>query len=360
MNVVMQPWHLIVVILAGWINRRQQAAIDYLRTENQILREACGKKRIPLTDSQRRRLAIKGKLLGRKLLGDIATIVTPDTILRWHHRLVAMKWDYSHRRKLAGRPPVSREIIDLVLRLAAENRGWGFDRIQGALANLGHDISDTTVGNILRENGIEPAPERKRKTSWNEFIKAHWDVLAAIDFTAVEVWTKGGLVTMYLLFVIEIRTRRVHFAGCTANPTAPWMKQIARNLTDCSDGFLLGSRFVLMDRDGKFCDGFRSLLQDAGTRPVRLPARSPNLNAFVERFMRSLKSECLSRMIFFGGNSLRDAVRQYLTHYHEERNHQGLGNRLIAPDLSVGMDAGKIRCRERIGGLLKYYYRDAA
>ena len=187
MNTVLHPWHLFVVILAGWINRKQLEAIDYLRTENQILREACGKKRIPLTDSQRRRLAIKGKLLGRKLLGDIATIVTPDTILRWHHRLVAMKWDYSHRRRQAGRPPVSREVIALVLRLARENRGWGFDRIQGALANLGITISDAMVGNILEEHGIEPAPERLRKTSWNEFIKAHWDVLAAIDFTTVEV-----------------------------------------------------------------------------------------------------------------------------------------------------------------------------
>ena len=138
------------------------------------------------------------------------------------------------------------------------------------------------------------------------------------------------------------------------------MKQVARNLTDCSDGFLLGSRFVLMDRDGKFCDAFRSLLEDAGTKPVRLPARSPNLNAFIERFIRSLKSECLNRMIFFGENSLRDAVRQYLAHYHEKRNHQGLGNRLIEPDFRIGSDAGNIQFRERIGGLLKCYYRDAA
>ena len=173
MNSVLQPWHLLVVILAGWVNRRQQEIIDYLRTENQILKETYGKKRIQLTDGQRRRLAIKGKILGRKLLGDIATLVTPDTILRWHHRLVARKWDYSHLRTKAGRPPVPRDIVELVLRIARENRGWGYDRIQGALANLGHDISDTTVGNILADHGIEPAPERKRRTSWNEFIKAH-------------------------------------------------------------------------------------------------------------------------------------------------------------------------------------------
>jgi hypothetical protein len=155
MNVVLQPWHLLVVILAGWVNRRQQEVIDYLRTENQILKEVQGKKRIRLTDGQRRRLAIKGKLLGRKLLGDFATIVTPDTILRWHHWLVAMKWDYSHRRRETGRPPVSREVVELVLHIAGENRGWGYDRIQGALANLGINISDTAVGSILVEHGIE-------------------------------------------------------------------------------------------------------------------------------------------------------------------------------------------------------------
>ena len=158
--------------------------------------------------------------------------------------------------------------------------------------------------------------------------RAHWDVLAAIDFTTVEVWTKGGLVTIYLLFVIEIRTRRVQFAGSTANPDAPWMKQVARNLTDCADGFLLGSGLVLMDRDGKFSDAFRSLLEDAGAKPLNLPPRSPNLNAFIERFMRSLKSECL--------------------------------NRLIEPEIQVGRDAGNVQCRERISGLLKYYYREAA
>jgi putative transposase len=297
MNFVLQPWHLLVVILAGLVNRRQQEVIDYLRAENKILKEACGKKRIRLTDGQRRLLAIKGKLLGRKLLGDVATIVTPDTILRWHRHLVSMKWDYSRLRKNVGRPPVPREIVELVLRIARENRGWGYDRIQGALANLGHEISDTTVGNILEEHGLEPAPARKRRTSWKEFVKAHWEVLGAVDFTTVEVWTKGGLVTLYLLFVMELRTRRVYFAGCTTNPDTAWMKQVARNLTDCNDGFLLGSRYVLMDRDAKFCDAFRRILEQAGVETVRLPTRSPNLNAFIERFMRTLKSECLDRMI---------------------------------------------------------------
>jgi transposase InsO family protein len=360
MNFVFQPWQLLVLILAGWINRQQQEIIEYLRTENQVLRETHGKKRIRLNDDQRRRLAVKGKILGRRVLGEIGTIVTPDTILRWHRVLVARKWDYSHRRKKVGRPAVSHAIVNLVLRMARENPTWGYDRIEGALSNLGHRISDTTVGNILREHGIEPVPQRKRQTTWKAFLKSHWDVLGAVDFTTIEVWTKGGLVTFYLLFVMELATRRVYFAGCTTTPDEAWLKQITRNLTDSFDGFLLGTRYLLMDRDGKFCAAFRFLLEEAGVRLVRLPARSPNLNAHLERFLRSLKDECLDRMIFFGEGSLRRATGQFLAHYHQERNHQGLGNRLIEEGKETRRMTGGIQCRERLGGLLRYYYREAA
>jgi len=163
--------------------------------------------------------------------------VTPETILRWHRELVARHWDYSHRRKSAGRPPVAQEIVELVLRMAKENSTWGYDRIQGALANLGHPVSDRTVGNILKAHGIEPAPDRKRQSTWKTFLEAHWDVLASVDFTTVEVWTKTGLVTCYLLFVmlcefvsnVELRLKRPgksrparastpHFLRLTATP----------------------------------------------------------------------------------------------------------------------------------------------
>jgi transposase InsO family protein len=275
--------------------------------------------------------------------------------------LIARKCDYSAKRKqMPGRAPVSEEITELVLRMAQENPRWGYDRIQGALANLGHQISDQTVGNILKQHGIEPAPERKRTTTWKTFLHAHWDVLSAIDFTAIEVWTRGGLVTFYLLFVMHLRSRRVCFAGCTPNPGQEWMQQIARNLTDAEEGFLLGSRYLLMDRDGKFCAAFRQILEDEQVEPVLLPARSPNLNAHLERFHRSLKEECLERQLFFGENSLRRATVEYLIHYHQERNHQGLSNALIDPSATVGSGIGVVRCRERLGGLLRYYYRDAA
>ena len=171
---------------------QQQELIEYLRAENQVLKEKLGKKRILLNDDQRRRLAVKGKILGRKRLQEVGTLFTPDTILRWHRMLVAKKWDYSKRRKHVGRPRTKPEIANLVLRFARENPSWGYDRIQGALANLGHKISDQTVGSILKEHGIEPTAERKRQTTWKTFIESHWDVLSAIDFTTVEVWTKDG------------------------------------------------------------------------------------------------------------------------------------------------------------------------
>ena len=358
-NTTLHPWHLMVAILAGIVNREQQRTIDYLRTENQILREKIGKKRIMLNDDQRRRLAVKGKYLGRKALSNIATIVTPDTIMRWHRTLVAAKWDTTDRRKSPGRPRLSQEIVDLVLRFAKENPTWGYDRIQGALANIGHTISDNSVRNVLKAHGIEPAPDRKHRTTWKTFIKAHWDVLAAIDFTTIEVWTKGGLVTYYLLFVLDLKSRRVHFAGCTTNPNEIWMKQIARNISQF-DGFLDGCQYLLMDRDTKFCNSFREILGTADTACLRLPKRSPNLNGHMERFMRSIKEECLGRLILFGEGSLRNAVSEYLEHYHSERNHQGLSNQLLLSSPDVGQSAGRIQQRERLGGMLRYYYRDAA
>ena len=361
MDFILQPWQLYLVILASWMNRQQQEVIAYLLTENRVLKEKFGKKRILLDDDQRRRLAVKGKVLGRKRLEEVGPLFTPDTILRWHRMRVAKKWDYSdRRRKTPGRPTLSDEIRLLVVRMARENPSWGDDRIAGAMQNLGHDVSDQSVGNILKAHGIEPAPHRKRQTTWKTFLKAHWDVLAAIDFTTVEVWTKGGLVTYDLLFVMELKTRRVHFAGCTVNPHEAWMKQTARELTSCDDGFLDGKRYLIMDRDTKFCESFRSILRQSDVQPVVLPPKSPNLNAFMERWFRSLKSECLDRMIFFGRQSLERAVTEYVEHYHAERNHQGLGNELIEPDEEVGSVAGKIECRERLGGMLRYYHRRAA
>ena len=356
---ILRPWHLLVLFVASHLNREQQRVIEYLQVENQVLREKLGKKRILLNDDDRRRLAVKGKALGRKVLRGLATIVTPDTILRWHRELVAKKWDYSHRRKKVGRPRTKQEVAELIVRMAKENPTWGYDHIQGALKNLGITLCDTTVGNILREHGIEPAPERQRKTTWKAFLKAHWEVLGAVDFTTIEVWTRKGLVTFYILVAMRLSTRKVEIAGVTPNPDAAWVQQMGRNLTDCYDGFFLDTRYVLVDRDTKFLP-FRGVLEGTDTKAVVLPPKSPNLNPQIERFMLSLKSECLERMIFFGEESLRRALSQYQFHYHEERNHQGLKNEIIEPGSEVGCADGKVQCRNRLGGMLRYYYREAA
>jgi putative transposase len=185
-------------------------------------------------------------------------------------------------------------------------------------------------------------------------------VLAATDFFTVEVATWHGLVTYYVLVVMELATRRVHIAGITPHPTAAFMQQCARQLTDPFDGFLLGKRYLIHDRDTKFTQAFDGLLKASGVEPIVLPPRSPNLNAHCERFVRSIKEEALAQMVLLGERSLYYAIDQYLTHYHTERNHQGLDNQLIAPDANLRCHRGQISRRERLGGLLRYYYRDAA
>ena len=199
----------------------------------------------------------------------------PDTLLAWYRQLVAHKFDGSGRRGYPGRPRVSPEVDRLVVQMARENRGWGYDRIVGALANLGHIISDRTVGNILRRHHIAPAPQRSRTTCWKEFIRAHMEVLAGADFFTVAVLTWRGLVTYYVLFFIEIGTRRVSLAGITRHPDADWMEQVARNATMQDTGYLNGSRYLLHDRDQKFCREFREALAAGGVKCLPLPARSP-------------------------------------------------------------------------------------
>ena len=196
MTSVLQPSHLLVIALSGWLNRQQQAIIDYLIEENRVLKEQLEGQRLRFSDEQRIRLAVKAKVLGRRSLDELETLVIPDTLLAWHRKLIAKKWTYA--RQGPGRPRLAQEITDLVLRMARENASWGYDRIQGALANLGHIVAPNTVKNILKRDGIEPAPEREKRTSWRAFLKAHWDVMAATDFFTVEVWTPRGLVTYYV------------------------------------------------------------------------------------------------------------------------------------------------------------------
>lgn len=359
MMVIPPALQFLLLTFSGWVSRKQQKVIGYLLEENRVLREQLGGRRLRLTNDQRRRLAAKGKLLGRKVLGKFAGIVTPDTILRWYRQLIAKKYDGSKRRG-PGRPRTEKDIADLVVKMARANPKWGYTRIRGAMRNIGHEIGRNTVKRILKDAGIEPAPERGQQTPWKTFLKAHWEALAATDFFTVEVLTLFGLVRYHVLFVIELSTRRIEVAGITMNPTGAWMIQVGRNLSDEVDGFLRDKRFLIMDRDPLFTDAYRKLLSDGGVKPVRLPAKSPNLNAFAERFVLSAKSECLERMVLLGEGHLRAAVRDFVDHYHAERNHQGLDNELIAPAAEDIGGTGPVKCRERQGGVLNFYYRDAA
>jgi transposase InsO family protein len=244
--------------------------------------------------------------------------------------------------------------------MAEENRDWGYRRIQGALSNLGHKIARSTIADILERHGIEPAPERNRKTTWKEFLSRHWELIIAADFFTVEVWTRRGLQRFTVLFFIELSTRKVELGGIALAANGLWMSQIGRNLTDAVDGILVGKRYLIHDRDPLFTAEFLNMLGDSGVKSVKLPPRSPNLNAYAERFVRSIKESCLERLILFGEGSLWKAVHEFLAHYHRERNHQGLRNRLITPDTRLAASSGPIRRRERLGGMLNYYYHDAA
>src|SRR3989475_392906 len=353
--------HVLIAMVAGWLQRHQQQVITYLIEENRVLKAQLGGRRLRLTDTERRRLAALAHPLGRKRLKEVALLATPDTLLRWYKRLIAQKFDGSTRRTHLGRPPVAEEIEQLVMRMAEENPSWGYRRIQGALAHLGHAIDKLTVRNILRRHHLEPAPQRRQGgMSWTQFLKLHWDVLAATDFFTVEVATWHGLVTYHVLVVMELATRRVEIAGITPHPTAAFMQQCARQLTDPFDGFIVGKQYLIHDRDAKFTQAFDALLKSSGIESLLLPPRSPNLNAHCERFVRSIKEEALGRMVMLGERALHYAIHPYLTHYHTERNHQGLDNRLIAPEGAVGCQTGHVVRRERLGGLLSYYHREAA
>ena len=348
-------------LVAGHVSTEILLRNEYLAAENEILRSKLGG-RVELTNSERIRLAKLGKKLGRKALKGVSAIVKPDTILGWYRNLVAKKFDGSKHRKGRGRPRVDDEIERLVLRLVDENASWGYDRIVGALGNVGYEITDTTVGNILKRNGIPPVPKRKPEISWTDFIKDHADVLTACDFFTAEVFTTSGLITYYVLFFIKIGSRDVHIAGLKPHPNEAWMMQIARNITMDEWGFLQGQRHLIHDGDKKFSAAFRAIVRPMGVEAIKLPPRSPNLNAFAERWVRTVKSECTSRLVFFGEDSLRKALSEFVDHYREERNHQGKNNVLLFPTNQTSMPAqrGPIGCRERLGGLLKFYHRRKA
>ena len=348
-----------MVAVAGWMNRQQQEVIAYLTEENRILREKLGHKRIILNDNQKRRLAAAAMRLGKDLLRQFGTLFSPDTILRWHRMLIARKYDGSGGKR-GPKPHKANSVRKLVLEMAAENPAWGYGRIYGELRKLGHDVHWQTVRRIMLDAGLLPDPDKPYKSTWKTFLASHWESIAACDFFSIEAWGLKGLTRYMVFFVIDVSTRRVQIAGIHVDPCETQMLQWARNLTDAEDGFLKGKRILIHDRDPLFTKKFQETLRVAGVRCLKMPRWSPNLNSFSESWVRTAKREALDKIVFFSQRQIRYVLDQYVEHYNLERPHKGLDyRRPVEPDGSPPQK-GQVRCRERLGGLLKSYYRDAA
>ena len=305
------------------------------------------------------RVAAKAKRLSRKMLEHCTELFTPDTIMRWFRELVAQKYDGSENRSYGGRPPIAKEVIELVIRFKEENPRWGYKKIRDQIVYLGYKMSKSSVKNILIENGYDPEPDLTVRSTWHEFIKSHWDVLAACDFFTIELLVGRKQVRCTVFLVLELSTRKVFFTPIKLQPDGVYMKQVAKILTDVENGFLRGKGYLIHDRDPLYTtEGFHEILKSSGIEPVKLPARSPDLNCYAERYVKSVKTECLDYLILSSVTQLEYALAQYSEYYHHERIHQSLG-RIIEPKHPIE-DMAEIVCIERLGGLLKSYHRLAA
>jgi len=307
-------------------------------------------RRMPLRRRDRVLLTAASERLGRDRWRSFP--VSAQTLLRWHRELVRRKWTYRRRRR-AGRPRIGGEAAALILRLAKENPRWGYRRIQGELRKLGVTVSATAIRSLLRRHGLTPAP-RRQGPSWKEFLVCQASGILACDFFTVEsVWLR----TFYVLFFIELSTRRVHLAGVSAHPHSAWVTQQTRNLA--IEGRLTEIRFLIRDRDAKFSGPFDEVFRTEGVRVIRTPIRSPKANAFAERFVKTARRECLDHLLIFGERHLRQVLREYLRHYNEERPHRGLSLETPEPRAARSRDGVVVRA-DRLGGLIHEYHRTAA
>ena len=292
----------------------------------------------------------------RARLDQVLLLFKPETVLKWHRGLVRRKWTI-RRAGAGGRPAVPAEVEALVVRLVRENASWGYRRIQGELIKLGHCLSHTTVCAILQRHGVPPAPERQRRGStWRSFLRRHQDQILACDFFTVDTLF---LKTIYVLFFVELGTRRVHVAGCTAHPTAAWVTQQARHVSwQLQDGAIT-ARYLIHDRDSKFVPSFDAVFCSEGVEIVRTPYQAPTANAVAERWIGSVRRECLDHLLIVSEAHLRHVLTTYIQHYNEARPHQGLDQRTPVPGAG-GSGEGPIRRHDRLGGLLREYDREAA
>jgi putative transposase len=320
-----------------------------LRHELEVLRRQVALPKLNASD--RALLAAAARHLPRSSRGVL--LVTPRTLLRWHRALVRRKWRQPAARR--GRPPLPAEVRELVLRLARENPRWGHRRICGELAKLGFEVSPTSIRRLLARARLEPAP-RRSGPSWREFLRAQAAGVVACDFFTVE---SLFLRRYYVLFFIAHASRRVWFAGCTTNPTGAWVTQQARNLgLDLGDR---GVRFLIRDRDSKYSAAFDEVLRSERIRTVKTPLRAPKANAIAERFVRTVRSECLDWLLILNRRHLERVLRVYVDHYNTQRPHRGVGLRPPDPTyLGATPTVGQVRRHDRLGGLIHEYYRAAA
>ena len=349
--------YLIFVRVCGWLvllgrsSASKDAELLVLRHEVAVLRRAHPRPRLDWAD--RAVLAALIRLLPARLRAH--RLVTPGTVLRWHRRLIARKWTYPHR---TGRPPVSAEIAALIERLATENNGWGYQRIQGELLKVGHRVSASTIRRILKALKIPPAPRRDTDTTWRQFLHAQAATMLAADFFHVDCAVT--LQRLYCLFVIEVGSRYVHILGVTANPDGPWTTQQARNLLMDLGDRAADFRYLIRDRAGQFTDAFDAVLADAGIQAVKIPPRSPRANAYAERFVLTARTEVTDRMLIFGERHLRTVLAQYETHYNGRRPHRSRQLHPPRPDHPVAdLSQERIKRRPVLGGLISEYERAA-
>jgi transposase len=353
-------WKQLLASITGSVDEELRLRNAYLAAENRILRHHI-KGRVPLTDAARKTLAEMGQKLGRQALAEIATIATPNTILAWHRTFATQTCDRFPPRQAPGRPKIARELEALVVRMAHENRSWGYDLIVGALANLGYTISDQTVGNILKRHGIPPAPERKTTTTWREFIRIHMDLLVATAFFTSEVWTWCGLVIAAILCFIRVGRRTTHVVGVTALLHAPWMRQIAGHTTMAAWGFLSIAQSLLHARDWWYVPGFQPSMDAAGVTDVPLSLRAPDVHAHAERWIGWVKEARRAQFILYGEQSLWHGVSPDETQAHQERPHGEKGCVLLwLSSRHNTAHEGAIHGRERVGEQLKCDHQAAA
>jgi putative transposase len=345
-------WRLFAfVLLLARGDRSKELEILLLRHELSILRRKT--RRPQLTERDRLLLAALSRVMPRRSWQ--AFLVTPETLLRWHRRIVARRWTYPHRRP--GRPPLEPQVRELILRLARENGHWGYVRIVGELRKLGIAVSATLVRNVLRRAGVPPAPERGA-SSWRTFLRQHGNSILACDlFTVDTVWMRR----LYVLFFVSIGTRRVEYVACTSRPNTVWMIQQARNLLMDLDDHGRRPRFLIHDRDTKFSRAFDAIFRSEGIEIVRTPIQAPNANAYAERFVGSVRRECLDRLLIFGRRQLERVLIIYIRHFNQQRPHRALD--LRPPDHLNGTDRMptatahplQVLRRDLLGGLLHEY-----